>query len=129
MILIVDDDPDLAENCSMILACHGYEASVVSSAEEALARVAQERPALLISDCCMPGMGGLELSKQLKGLPANEQFPIVLMSGSLQCEEAGGPGYDGFLRKPFMAEELVGKVRAPLDQHAAAPDLAPLAAH
>jgi CheY-like chemotaxis protein len=129
MILIVDDDSDLAENCSMILECDGYEVSVVSSAAQALARIAQGPPALLISDCCMPGMGGLELSKQLKDRPADAQFPILLMSGSLQCEPAGGPSYDGFLSKPFMADELLGEVRKLLQKHAASPDRGPLPAH
>ena len=111
MILIVDDDSDLAENCSMMLESHGYDVSVVLSASEALACIARREPELVISDCCMPGMGGLELSKQLKERPAEAQFPIMLMSGSLQCQVAGGPSYDGFLRKPFMAEELLLEVR------------------
>ena len=111
MILIVDDDSDLAENCSMMLESHGYEVGVVLSAAAALASISARKPELLISDCCMPGMGGLELSQQLKGKPADEQFPIMLMSGSLQCRVAGGPSYDAFLRKPFMAEELLQEVR------------------
>lgn len=111
MILIVDDDLDLAENCAMMLESHGYEVSVVLSAAQALARIAEQAPALLISDCCMPGMGGLELSRQLKNRPAGMQFPILLMSGSLRCEVASGSSYDGFLRKPFLAEELSTEVR------------------
>ena len=118
MILIVDDDSDLAENCSMMLESHGYEVSVVLSAAQALVRISGQQPALLISDCCMPGMGGLELSQLLKARPADMQFPILLMSGSLQCEVAGGPSYDGFLRKPFMAEELLLEVRRLLQNHA-----------
>ena len=116
MILIVDDDSDLAENCSMMLESYGYEVSVVLSAAEALASIAARQPELLISDCCMPGMGGLELSKLLKDRPADMQFPIVLMSGSLQCRVAGGPSYDAFLRKPFMAEELLLAVRTLLQK-------------
>lgn len=116
MILIVDDDSDLAENCSMMLESHGYDVSVVLSAAAALARIAEGKPELLISDCCMPGMGGLELSQQLKDRPADEQFPIMLMSGSLQCRVAGGPSYDAFLRKPFMAEELLLEVRKLLQE-------------
>jgi len=120
MILIVDDDSDLAENCSMMLESHGYDVSVVLSAAEALACIARREPELVISDCRMPGMGGLELSKQLKDRPAEPQLPILLMSGSLQCEVAVGSSYDGFLRKPFMAEELLLEVRKLLDNCATA---------
>lgn len=119
MILIVDDDSDLAENCSMMLESHGYDVSVVLSAADALACIARQEPDMVISDCCMPGMGGLELSQQLKGRLAEAQLPILLMSGSLQCEVAVGSSYDGFLRKPFMAEELLLEVRKLLQKYAA----------
>ena len=116
MILIVDDDSDLAENCSMMLESYGYEVKVVLDAVQALASIADRQPALLISDCCMPGMGGLQLSQLLKDRPAPMQFPIVLMSGSLQCRVAGGSSYDAFLRKPFLAEELLLEVRTLLQK-------------
>jgi len=122
MILIVDDDSDLAENCSMMLESHGYDVSVVLSAAEALTCIARQEPEMVISDCCMPGMGGLELSQQLQGRPAEAQLPILLMSGSLQCEVAVGSSYDGFLRKPFMAEELLLEVRKLLQKYAAPND-------
>lgn len=118
MILIADDDSDLAENCSMMLESHGYDVSVVLSASEALARISRQQPDLLISDCCMPGMTGLELSEQLKSSPADGNFPILLMSGSLQCKVAGGKTYDAFLRKPFLAEELLLQVRTLLQNSA-----------
>ena len=62
MILIADDDVDFAENCSIMLESHGYDVSVVTSGPEALARIAACQPEFLISDCCMPGMTGLQLS-------------------------------------------------------------------
>jgi two-component system chemotaxis response regulator CheY len=111
MILIADDDSDFAENCSMMLESYGYDVSVVLSAADALAKISDRQPDLLISDCCMPEMGGLQLSEQLKARPADMQFPILLMSGSLQCRVARGASYDAFLRKPFLAEELLLEVR------------------
>jgi CheY-like chemotaxis protein len=118
MILIADDDVDFAENCSMLLESFGYDVNVVSSGSEALARISNRQPELLISDCCMPDIGGLQLSKQLKARPAGLQFPILLMSGSLQCRVAGGPSYDAFLRKPFLAEDLLLEVRKLLKKFA-----------
>lgn len=115
MILIADDDSDFAENCSMMLEAHGYDVTVVPDGEQALAKIASCQPDLLLSDCCMPGMSGLELSEQLKARPADQAFPIILMSGSLQGRVAPGNSYDGFLRKPFMAEELLFEVRKLLE--------------
>jgi DNA-binding response OmpR family regulator len=66
----------------------------------------------------MPDMSGLQLSQQVKAKSADLQFPILLMSGSLQCRVAGGPSYDAFLRKPFMAEDLLLEVRKLLQKFA-----------
>jgi CheY-like chemotaxis protein len=118
MILIADDDADFAENCSMLLESYGYEVNVALSGADVLASIAARQPDLLISDCCMPDMSGLQLSQQVKAKPADLQFPILLMSGSLQCRVAGGPSYDAFLRKPFMAEDLLLEVRKLLQKFA-----------
>ena len=116
MILIADDDSDFAENCSMMLESFGYDVTVVANGPEALAKISTQQPELLISDCCMPGMTGPQLSKQLRARPAEAQFPILLMSGSLQCQVAPGAAFDGFLRKPFLAEDLMIEVRKLLEQ-------------
>jgi CheY-like chemotaxis protein len=55
-------------------------------------------------------MGGLQLSEEVKARPADARFPVLLMSGSLQCKVAPGTSYDGFLRKPFLAEDLMLEV-------------------
>jgi CheY-like chemotaxis protein len=120
MILIADDDSDFAENCSMVLESHGYDVSVVLSGGEALAQISHQQPDLLISDCCMPGIGGPQLSEQLKARPLTQQFPVLLMSGSLRCEVAPGKSYDAFLRKPFLAEDLLLAVRKLLQNSASA---------
>lgn len=111
MILIADDDLDFAENCSMMLESHGYDVNVVSDGMEALEKIRENQPELLISDCSMPNMGGLELSAEVKARPNERQFPVLLMSGSLKCQVAPGGSYDGFLRKPFLAEDLLLEVR------------------
>lgn len=111
MILIVDDDANLAENCSMYLEGCGYDVRVASSGADALSKISDLRPGLLISDCCMPDMTGLELSGRLKAAPGDSQFPILLMSGSLQCQVAPGTTYDAFIKKPFLAEHLLIEVQ------------------
>jgi CheY-like chemotaxis protein len=118
MILIADDDADFAENCSMMLESYGFDVSVALSGSQALACISDRQPDLLISDCCMPDIGGVELSRQLKARPDAMQFPILLMSGSLQCRVASGASHDAFLRKPFLAESLLHEVRKLLQKSA-----------
>jgi len=94
----------------------GYEVDVASSGSEALSKVNVSHPELVISDCVMPGMSGLELSANLKNSPALANLPVLLMSGSLRCDVAAGANYDGFLRKPFLAEALLREVQRLLDE-------------
>lgn len=115
MILIVDDDANLAGNCSMFLESQGYDVHTATSAEDALSQIKLQQPYLLISDCCMPGLSGLELSQQLQAAPNGSPFPILLMSGSQQCRVAPGKSYDAFIKKPFLAETLLSQVQQLLD--------------
>lgn len=115
MILIVDDDPNMAENCSMFLETYGYEVNIALSGEEALSQIEARQPDLLISDCCMLELTGLALSQRLNAGPGGSPFPILLMSGSLQSQVARGNSYDAFLKKPFLAENLLSEVRKMLE--------------
>jgi two-component system chemotaxis response regulator CheY len=110
MILIVDDDENLAENCSDYLESCGNSVSIALNGEDALSKIKAQPPELLISDCCMPDLTGLELSERLKTRSGGPHFPILLMSGSLQCKVAPGKCYDGFIKKPFLAESLLSEV-------------------
>lgn len=111
MILVVEDDMDLAEACQMVLESSGYEVEVAHDAEEALAKIMRQKPDLLISDCIMPGRTGVELSDQLRTVYTRGVLPILLMSGSLRNQVAHGDSYDGFLCKPFLAESLLSEVK------------------
>jgi CheY-like chemotaxis protein len=122
MILVVDDDLAFAENCAMLLESFDYEVSVAFSGIEALSKIKSLEPNLLIADCCMPGLTGLELCEQVKQAPRSARLPILLMSGSMQCDVAKGGNYDAFIKKPFLAEGLLINVRKLLELHAGSPN-------
>ena len=111
MILIVDDDPSMSETCAMLLEAHGFKVTVAASGDEALAIAKSCAHDLIISDCVMPGMTGVQLSEQIRAHPPTAQLPVLLMSASLRCDIAQGSNYDAFLRKPFLAEDLLAEVR------------------
>lgn len=110
MILIVDDDIDMAETCSMLLEAHGFDVNVAGSGAEAISKMSGAIHELVISDCAMPGMTGIELSERLKADPTTALVPILLMSASPRCEIADSANYDSFLKKPFLAEKLLTEV-------------------
>lgn len=115
MILIVDDDAGMTETCSMLLEAHGFDVSVAASGAEALGKLSGTSHELVISDCAMPGMSGVELSERLKADPLTAQVPILLMSASRRCDIAKSSSYDSFIKKPFLAENLLVEVHKLLD--------------
>ena len=121
MILIVEDDVDLAETCSMALESSGYEVELAHSAEEAITKIQDRKPDLLVSDCAMAGQSGLELSQQLRTQYSSSTLPILLMSGSPRRQVAPGDSYEAFLSKPFLVESLLLEVKKLLNEYAATP--------
>lgn len=121
MILIVDDDDGMAETCRMLLEAHGFDVSVASTGAEALFKIRGASPDLIISDCAMPGMSGVELSETIKADPQTAQLPILLMSGSPRCDVARSASYEAFIKKPFLAENLLVEVRKLLNGTGATP--------
>lgn len=121
MILIVEDDVDLAETCSMVLEASGYEVQLAHSAEEALTKILARKPDMLVSDCAMPGQSGLELSQHLRTQYNRSTLPILLMSGSPRRQVAPGDSYEAFISKPFLAESLLLEVKKLLNEYATAP--------
>ena len=111
MILIVDDDEGMGETCSMLLEAHGYEVATVQSGKAALESLRTVLPELILSDYTMPEMNGGELTELVKADPKTAMLPAILMTASMKCEIEKPQLYDGFLRKPFRAENLLLEVR------------------
>ena len=107
-ILVVDDEADLAVSCQRLLRSRGYEAGIAASGHEALARVQEEEPHLVITDLKMPGMGGMELLEQLRaGYP---DIPVVMTTAFSTVEDAVRAmqlGAADFVPKPFTPDHLL----------------------
>jgi CheY-like chemotaxis protein len=101
----------------MMLESHGYDVNVVSDGVEALEKIREKQPELLISDCSMPNMGGLELRLDVRGWAGVALFPVLLLCSSPKSLVAPGISYDSFLRKPFLAEDLLLEVRKLIANH------------
>lgn len=114
-IIAVDDDPDILKLLEMRLIAAGHQVITASNGEEALAQIAVNRPALVISDLRMPHMDGLTLFDAIhKNDPA---LPVILLTahGSIpDAVEATRKGVFGFLTKPFDSKSLMQQVEAAL---------------
>lgn len=114
LILLVDDEDAEANLLGRLLRRQGFRVERASNGKEALERLAEIRPALIILDCEMPVMDGLTLFKKLRAQEGTRLLPILLTTASevlstkiLDFEtREGADQSDGFLAKPFHCEEL-----------------------
>lgn len=112
MILVVEDDPQVARLISLVLQRNGYEAHVVSDGQSALARAREQKPRMIFADLTIRGMGGGALCSALKADPDTRAIPLVIISGDRDiAEKAHACGADDYMGKPFEFDDLVRLVR------------------
>ena len=111
LILVVDDEVDITETYALYLDFVGFEVVTANNALQALEILSSRVPDLIISDCMMPHMDGVELSRQVKARPATRHTPIILMSGAPQRHDLNSPSYEVFLRKPVFFDQLMPEIR------------------
>ena len=108
-ILIVDDDQSILATVCDILEMEGYPVIAVSNGAEALRRVPEVRPSLVLLDMRMPGLNGWEVARRLR--EDGVVVPILVMTAAQDAQLwAEQIGADGYLAKPFDLDELLRAV-------------------
>jgi DNA-binding response OmpR family regulator/cellulose synthase/poly-beta-1,6-N-acetylglucosamine synthase-like glycosyltransferase len=118
-VLVVDDEEQIRRLVSIALRRAGYEVTVAADGEEALARIAEATPDLVVSDVMMPGLDGFALLSKLRADPATRAIPVILLTakGALEDRVTGLTlGADDYLPKPFEMAELLARVRAKIER-------------
>jgi DNA-binding response OmpR family regulator len=110
LILVVDDEVDITDTYAMYLDLVGFEVMTANDALQALEIISARVPDLIISDCMMPHMDGVEFSVRVKAQSATSQVPIILMSGAPELHNLDSPSYEVFLRKPVLFERLMPEI-------------------
>jgi DNA-binding response OmpR family regulator len=118
-VLIVEDDPDIAESLRYNLERDGLTARVAETGEKGLAAAldAKNPPALVILDLMLPGMSGTELCRRLRREPATRRTPIIMLTARVSEPDrlmGFDLGADDYITKPFSVRELMARVRAVL---------------
>ncbi|WIG59122.1 MAG: Two-component transcriptional response regulator, OmpR family [Ktedonobacterales bacterium] len=114
-ILVVDDDPRIIELQRRILAYEGYSVATAATGGEALARMLERPPDLVILDVMLPDLDGFEVTRRLRA--AGDTVPILLVTArDAVADRVHGlkTGADDYLVKPFAPEELLARVEAAL---------------
>jgi len=118
-VLIIEDEPDIAEGLRYNLEREGLPAVVAETGEKGLAAAldAKNPPALILLDLMLPGMSGTELCRRLRREPRTRRTPVIILTarGSEPERVAGLElGADDYVTKPFSVRELIARVRAVL---------------
>ena len=108
MILVVEDDPQVARLISLVLQRNGYESDVVADGHSALTAARSKKPLMIFADLTIKGMGGEALCSALKSSPETKGIPYVVVSGDRDiAEKARICGADDYMGKPFEFEDLI----------------------
>jgi DNA-binding response OmpR family regulator len=117
-IMIVDDDPNIRELVSALLQNHGFEACEAEDGRDALQKMMNDDPDLVIIDIMMPNMDGFELCRHLRRYYENMPILMLTAKGELASKVKGfGLGADDYLTKPFEDDELIIRVQALLRRY------------
>jgi len=111
-VLVVDDEPNLAEVVTMALRFQGFTVETAGTGREALAAVAKFKPHLMVLDVMLPDMEGFEVAKRLGAQRAG--VPIIFLTARDATEDKVrglSGGGDDYMTKPFSLEELVARIR------------------
>ena len=113
-ILVVEDEQSLREPLEYLLRREGYDVAGVEDGAEALKRIQQESPDLILLDLMLPGMSGTEVCREVR---TRSQVPIIMLTAKdSEVDIVVGLelGADDYITKPYSSRELLARVRAVL---------------
>jgi CheY-like chemotaxis protein len=108
-ILIVDDNPTNLKLVTYLVRANGYDVDTAADAEQAVAAIRANRPALILMDLQLPGVDGLELTRRLKADPATHDIKIIAVTAYAMKgdqEKALAAGCDAYVTKPIDTRGL-----------------------
>jgi DNA-binding response OmpR family regulator len=117
-ILLCDDEAHILRAAEFKFKRAGYEVLCASDGEEAWELILSQRPDILVTDCQMPRLNGLQLAERIKNTPQTQHLPVIMLSAKgfeLSTEEIREQfGIRDILAKPFSPRELHQRVEAEL---------------
>ncbi len=124
LILVVEDEASLATLLRYNLEKHGFRVDEAADGPEALTRIAEAQPDLVLLDWMLPAVSGLEVCRQIRRRPATRALPVIMLTartGEQDSVRGLDTGADDYITKPFGMDALVARIRALLRRSGAAP--------
>ncbi len=114
-VLVIEDERDIRELVRLCLEAEGFQVLEAGDGEFGLSLVRRERPALVVLDLMLPGLGGLEVCRRIRADAATARLPVVVLTArSAEADKVVGleMGADDYVTKPFSPRELAARVKA-----------------
>lgn len=119
MVVIVEDDPDIAELLNLTLSKENFDVHWVNSGTSAFATIQEKRPDLVLLDLMLPGVDGFKICESIKNSPATAHIPVLMISARNQEKDILDGyelGIDDYITKPFSPKVLIAKIKRVLDR-------------
>ena len=124
VILVVEDEAPLLTLLRYNLEKQGFRVEEAADGQEALLRVAETKPDLILLDWMLPALSGLEVCRQIRRRPATRDLPIIMVTARTEDQDAVRAldmGADDYIAKPYAMEALLARIRALLRRSGAVP--------
>lgn len=116
-VLILDDDMDILQICSIVLKKKGFDVSTLNNSHQIVEQVRNLQPDVILMDNWIPGPGGIAATKELKSTPDLQSIPVIFFSANSNVTQlAREAKADYFLQKPFDISELEAIVQVAVSQ-------------
>ena len=128
-ILVVEDEAALVTLLRYNLEKSGYAVDEATDGEEALIRVAESKPDLVLLDWMLPSLSGIEVCRQIRRRPETRALPIIMLTARAEDQDMVrglNTGADDYITKPFSTEALLARIRSLLRRASPSAELAPL---
>jgi len=120
-VLILDDDPDILQICSIVLKKKGFDVSTLNTSSQVIEQVRSYNPDVILMDNWIPGPGGIEATRMLKLAPETHDIPVIFFSANSNVTQLAREAQaDYFLQKPFDITELEAIVQMAISQKVSA---------
>ena len=114
-ILVVEDEAALLALLRYNLERQGFHVEEATDGQEALLRIAEAKPDLVLLDWMLPAMSGIEVCRQIRRRPATRDLPVIMVTARTEDQDAVralDTGADDYISKPFAVEALLARIRA-----------------